>query len=187
MRGRRHALEVEFGHLPDRLEDRAQLPAEPLDLLVRQRQPRELRDVQHLVLSMISMRRILPKRRAPFRGPWQQVPKGSSRAERRSPPAGPSGPARPRTRPSDPRSASCTRRLDRAEVDEHVLALTPLDESVALLVREPLHGALCQNILLLYYKTTTARAPSRRPRVSGPNVSVRLPGTQAAARDISQP
>src|SRR5439155_24685867 len=47
--------------------------------------------------------------------------------------------------------------LNRAEVDEDILALTPLDESIALLVRKPLHGALCQNILLHCKKQTTAR------------------------------
>ena len=33
---------------------------------------------------------------------------------------------------------------DGGEVDEHVLATLTLDESVALLVRKPLHGALSQ-------------------------------------------
>src|SRR5262245_7187954 len=57
--------------------------------------------------------------------------------------------------------------LNRAEVDEDVLALTPLDESVALLVRKPLHGALCQNRSSFYcQKPTTARAepPTRVER-----------------------
>jgi hypothetical protein len=52
-------------------------------------------------------------------------------------------------------------------VDEDVLALTPLDEAVALLVREPLHGALCQNrSSFLLQKQTTARAepPTRVER-----------------------
>jgi hypothetical protein len=45
-------------------------------------------------------------------------------------------------------------------VDEHVVATLALDEPVALLVREPLNGALSQ--LLPPYEQTTARAPSRR-------------------------
>src|SRR4029078_4721740 len=49
--------------------------------------------------------------------------------------------------------------LNRAEVNEDVLALTPLDESVALLVREPLHCALSQTILLHYKKQ---RRPGHR-------------------------
>src|SRR2546428_831368 len=51
---------------------------------------------------------------------------------------------------------------NRGEVDEDVLPLWPLDEAIALLVREPLHGALSQLFLLLQ-RETTARAPSRRP------------------------
>src|ERR1043165_4442553 len=42
---------------------------------------------------------------------------------------------------------------DRGEVDEHILALRPLDEAIALLVREPLHGALSQLFLLLKHDT----------------------------------
>jgi hypothetical protein len=57
--------------------------------------------------------------------------------------------------------------LDRTEVDEDVLALSALDESVALLVRKPLDGALCQTILL-HYKTNDGPGTSRRPRVKRP-------------------
>ena len=46
MRRRRHVREIELGDDADRVEDRAELLGEPLDLLVRQRQPREPRDVQ---------------------------------------------------------------------------------------------------------------------------------------------
>src|SRR5205809_5114449 len=49
---------------------------------------------------------------------------------------------------------------DRGEVDEHVVLTLTLDEPVALLVREPLHGALSQQNPPS--TTTTARAPSRR-------------------------
>src|SRR5947208_8040241 len=48
---------------------------------------------------------------------------------------------------------------DGGEVDEDVLATLTLDESVALLVRKPLHGALSQR--LPPSKHATARAPSR--------------------------
>src|SRR5437660_11835385 len=49
---------------------------------------------------------------------------------------------------------------DGGEVDEDVVSLLALDESVTLLVGEPLHGALSQLFLLEHQ--TTARAPSRR-------------------------
>jgi hypothetical protein len=42
---------------------------------------------------------------------------------------------------------------------EHIVATFALDEAVALLVREPLNGALCQ-LWFLLTATTTARAPS---------------------------
>src|SRR5512133_1543939 len=54
---------------------------------------------------------------------------------------------------------------NRREVDEDVFAAFALDEAVALLVREPLDGALGQNLLPSCQQTTTARAPSRRPTV----------------------
>src|SRR5207248_6158409 len=38
---------------------------------------------------------------------------------------------------------------DRREVHEHIVATFTLDEAVALLVREPLNGALCQLVFLL--------------------------------------
>src|SRR4051812_44785959 len=53
---------------------------------------------------------------------------------------------------------------NRREMDEHVFAAFALDEAVALLVREPLDGALGQTYSLRT-NTTTARAPSRRPTV----------------------
>src|ERR1700682_5828142 len=48
---------------------------------------------------------------------------------------------------------------DRREVHEHIVATFTLDEAVALLVREPLNGALCQ-LWFLLTATTTAQAPS---------------------------
>jgi hypothetical protein len=44
-------------------------------------------------------------------------------------------------------------------MDEDVLSTLTLDESIALLVRKPLHGALSQR--LPPSKHATARAPSR--------------------------
>src|SRR5207237_5087012 len=38
---------------------------------------------------------------------------------------------------------------DRREVHEDVVAALALDEAVALLIREPFHGALCQLLFLL--------------------------------------
>src|SRR5206468_10577932 len=47
---------------------------------------------------------------------------------------------------------------DRGKVDEHVVATLTLDEAVALLVREPLHGALWQRTPPYTYK----RRPGHR-------------------------
>ena len=49
MRGRRDVGEVELGDDADRVEDRAELLGEALDLLVGQREAREPRDVEHFV------------------------------------------------------------------------------------------------------------------------------------------
>ena len=49
MRRRLDTLQVELRDLADRLEDRAQLRAEALDLLVRQREPSQPGYVQHLI------------------------------------------------------------------------------------------------------------------------------------------
>ena len=49
MRGRRHVGEVELGDLPDRVEDRAELPRQPLDLVVRQVEPGQPGDVEHIL------------------------------------------------------------------------------------------------------------------------------------------
>ena len=43
------ARQVELGDLADRLEDRVQLLGEPLELVLGELEPREPRDVQHLV------------------------------------------------------------------------------------------------------------------------------------------
>src|SRR5437588_206869 len=51
---------------------------------------------------------------------------------------------------------------DRGEVHEHIVATFTLDEAVALLVREPLNGALCQ-LWFLLTATTTARHRSPWP------------------------
>jgi hypothetical protein len=44
-------------------------------------------------------------------------------------------------------------------VHEHIVAAFALDEAVALLVREPLHGALCQLVFLLLRTTTRHSKP----------------------------
>ena len=75
--------------------------------------------------------------------------------------------------------------LDRAEVDEDVLTLVALDESVALLVREPLHGALSQHILLHYKKRTTARARAADRGLSAANVSVGLLGNASTSAAVA--
>src|SRR4051794_14824284 len=92
MRGWGHALEIELADLSDRLEDRRQLLLEPADLLLRQREARELRDVQHLVPRNLHERPSSQKSEGPpYGGPWCKFRKGSSTSGRRSPPAGPSG------------------------------------------------------------------------------------------------
>ena len=69
MRGRRHVGEVELGDLADGLENRAQLLLEPRDLLLGEIELGELGDVQHLSSRDCHPLNILPKQRAPFRGP----------------------------------------------------------------------------------------------------------------------
>ena len=71
VRGRLDAVQIELGDLADRLEDRVQLRAEALDLLVGQRKPRQPRDVQNLVASRSPLEpSILREIEAgPFRGP----------------------------------------------------------------------------------------------------------------------
>src|SRR6185503_19819496 len=50
---------------------------------------------------------------------------------------------------------------DGREVDEDVLSLSALDEAVALLVREPLHGAFCQRTASFTNKRRPGNEPSR--------------------------
>src|SRR5207244_9024340 len=71
----RDFLEVELGDLADRLENRAQLLAKALDLLVRQRQPREPRDVEHLLTTDLHCKHP-PKTKGPLSGALTSVPKG---------------------------------------------------------------------------------------------------------------
>ena len=61
------SLEVELGDDADRLEDRAELAREALDLLLCEREPREPRDVQHLV-SRYRHRRDPLKEASPLSG-----------------------------------------------------------------------------------------------------------------------
>ena len=49
MRGRRHVGEIELAHLRDRLQDRAQLAGQALDLLVGQLEARQPGDVEHFL------------------------------------------------------------------------------------------------------------------------------------------
>ena len=49
MRGRLHAGKVELVHPLDVLEDAGELAGHPLDLRVRELEPRKPRDVQHLL------------------------------------------------------------------------------------------------------------------------------------------
>ena len=78
VRGRRHVGELELGHLRHGVEDRGELLAEALDLLLGQVEARELRDVQHLLPRDRHRRRSFQKDRGPFRGRRRLnvVPKG---------------------------------------------------------------------------------------------------------------
>src|SRR6266550_8353025 len=60
VRGRLDAREVELAHLADCFEDRVQLRSEAVDLVVAQGEPRQPRDVQHLI-SRNGHANILPK------------------------------------------------------------------------------------------------------------------------------
>src|SRR5262249_47119342 len=51
VRGRLDIREVQLAHLPDRVEDGGKLRPEALDLVVRQREPRQPRDVPNLLLA----------------------------------------------------------------------------------------------------------------------------------------
>ena len=69
VRGRRHAGEIQLRYFPDRLQDRGQLLAKLLDLLVGQREPRELRDVQHLCSRNLHSHHPHKNKGPPFGGP----------------------------------------------------------------------------------------------------------------------
>ena len=110
MRRRRHVRQVELGHLPDRLEDRVQLPAEPLDLVLAQVKARQSRYMQYVVSLDRHLRSDLPKKKGPFRGPHKRFRKEkANRRPERWRPGRPSGPEPPRTRRAGLRSATCSR------------------------------------------------------------------------------
>src|SRR5207244_5179899 len=75
VRRRLDVREVELGNLADGLQDRAQLLAEALDLLLGEREPRQPRDVEHLFAGnghSLNPRKI----KGPFRGPCCWFRKG---------------------------------------------------------------------------------------------------------------
>ena len=121
-----------------------------VDLVVGQRQPRQAGDVQNVFRGD---RHVGQDSRAAV-GAGSERSVGSCGASR--PRAGRLGdartplaclpllPWRPRTRPAGPRQRLVAVALDLGEVHEHVFTAVLLDESVALLVAEPLHGAFCQ-------------------------------------------
>src|SRR5439155_22514078 len=95
-----------------------------------------------------SVPRSSQKRRAPFRRPFVRVPKGSLDCldVRGLGALGPLYDLELHALALGQRLVAVHR--DRREVDEDVLATLTLDEPVALLIREPLHGALRQTFLL---------------------------------------
>ena len=161
VRGRRHVGEVELRDLRDGVEDRGQLLAETVDLLLGQVEVRKLRDVQDLFSRDRHRENPSRKTDGPFRG------------RRRLNVV----PEKLRSGCGDVRGLSALGALhdlelhllplgeglvavhrDRGEVDEDVLATLTLDEPVTLLVREPLNGALSQLCFLLAVK----RRPGHR-------------------------
>src|SRR5512134_867218 len=159
MRRRRHVGEVELGHLRDGLEDRAQLLREALDLLVGQVEPREPRHVEDFVSADRHGKSLLENEE---RGPLG--PRSQRRYERVSLDRGDVRGLQALVALHDLELHALTLgqravalRLDRRVMDEDVVAVLTLDESVALLVRKPLDGALRQSFLL--ENRTTARAP----------------------------
>src|SRR5690348_16807634 len=69
---------------------------------------------------------------------------------------------------------------DRREVDEDVVAALALDEAVALLVREPFHGALCQLWCLLLLMENDG------PEYSSGNARYKAPLRPCSARGVLQ-
>src|SRR5207248_5481473 len=134
------------------------------ELLLREREPREPRHVHHLVSADRHLREILAKEGPPSGGPLFEFRKEVlDRLDVRG--LGALG----ALDDLELHALALGQRLvavhlDRREVDEDVLATLALDEPVALLIREPLHGALRQ-AFLLQQQETTARAPSRRPTI----------------------
>src|SRR5436309_7219720 len=154
MRGRLNVGEVELGHLPDGLEDRAQLLAEALDFLLRQLEPRkgghmkdffscDCHQLNPSTSQKVRQHFLRQRRRAPFGARSF----GSERfldglyVHRLQ--------ALVALLDVELNTLSlCQRPIavhrDLGVVDEDVLATLTLDEAVPLLVRKPFDGALCQ-------------------------------------------
>src|SRR5947208_16325651 len=148
MRGRRHVGEIELRDLRDGVEDVVELPLEALDLVLAQLEPREVRDVQKLFPVYRHRVRSSQNEEGPCRGPLNFGPTGSldrldvCRLR-----------ALVALNDFELHALAFGQRLvavpcDCREVDEDVVSAFALDEAVALLVREPLYGALSQAFLL---------------------------------------
>src|SRR5581483_67704 len=149
MRRRRDVREVELGDFRDGGEDVVELLLEPLHLVLAQLEPREMRHLQQLFAIDLRHSPDPPKpEEAPVGAPSNSDPTGSldgldvrslcalvalDDVERH-------------TLAFGQRLVAIHR--DRGEVDEDVVSPLTLDEAVALLVREPLDGALSQPFLL---------------------------------------
>src|SRR5262245_29718173 len=148
MRGRRDVGEVELRDLADGLEDVAQLQLEPRDLVLGELEARERRHVQYVIPRDRHRVSSYQNKEAPFRGPLTTVPKGKlDRLDVRG------LSALGALHDLELNTLTLRQRLvtllgNRREVDEDILAALTLDEPIALLVREPLHGALSQHFLL---------------------------------------
>src|SRR5581483_7017631 len=80
VRRRLDSREVELGDFSDRLQDRGQLLAHPLELLVGQLQPRQPRHVDDVFSRYRPLVTILAERNGPLSGPVGHIRKGAQAA-----------------------------------------------------------------------------------------------------------
>src|SRR5262245_19816643 len=158
--------EIELGHLAHRLENRSKLVPHAVDLALGNLEAGQPRYVQYVFsrdrhTTSEALRRTL-KRDGPRWGARQRLARTSGLDDRN-------------VRRLQALLALNDLELDALslleglvavhrdgrEVDENVLALSALDEAVALLVREPLDGAFCQRTASFTNKRRPGNEPSR--------------------------
>ena len=153
MRGGLDVREVELGDLADRLEDRAELRLHGLDLPLGNLEPRQAGYVEYVFSSdrHVVSKSMTPKRTGPVGGPVKVVTRRSLVTASMWTFAGLEAlgallDLELHFLPLLERPVAV--HLDLRMVDEHVVPALARNEAVALLVREPLDGALCQHFLL---------------------------------------